>query len=84
MTSISHILPEIDHAFRQFVFECMDLTDTDDDSNIVTREGQPTQRDIPYDDPYPFFKAMMAPEETPADDKERPHTPLSDPAVSGE
>ena len=62
----------------------MDLTEPDMDGNVITRESPPTQRDIPYDDPYPYFKAMMAPDEKPADEKEeRATTPLSDPGASG-
>ena len=45
---------EVDRAFKQFVFECMDLTSTDEDGNVIPLQFK--QRDVPWDDPYPYFK----------------------------
>ncbi|XP_064627357.1 sperm-associated antigen 17-like isoform X2 [Lineus longissimus] len=51
---------EIDRAFKQFVFECMDLTSTDINGFIITKEGEGAHHSvIPWDDPYPFFKGMI-------------------------
>ncbi|XP_050391323.1 sperm-associated antigen 17 isoform X2 [Patella vulgata] len=51
---------EIDRAFKQFLFECMDLTSTDANGFIMTREGEGLEHTaIPWDDPYPFFKGMI-------------------------
>jgi hypothetical protein len=41
----------------------MNLTETDAEGNVIPRPSRPTQRDIPYDDPFPFFRGMMAAEE---------------------
>ncbi|ESO93308.1 hypothetical protein LOTGIDRAFT_232733 [Lottia gigantea] len=51
---------EIDRAFKQFLFECMDLTTTDSNGFIMTLEGEGLEHSaIPWDDPYPFFKGMI-------------------------
>ena len=50
------LFSEIDRAFKQFVFECMDWTETEKDGWIHMREQQ--QKDIPWDDPYPYFKVL--------------------------
>ncbi|KAK3098986.1 hypothetical protein FSP39_024961, partial [Pinctada imbricata] len=51
---------EIDRAFKQFVFECMDLTTTDPNGFIMTRDSEGVEHSaIPWDDPYPFFKGMI-------------------------
>ncbi|XP_074656457.1 sperm-associated antigen 17-like [Tubulanus polymorphus] len=51
---------EIDRAFKQFVFECMDVTSTDPNGFIVTKSGEGAHENaIPWDDPYPFFKGMI-------------------------
>ena len=50
---------EMDRAFKQLVFECMDLTGTDKDGS-VDPECFLKQNDIPWDDPYPYYKGMIA------------------------
>ncbi|XP_056016106.1 sperm-associated antigen 17-like isoform X5 [Ostrea edulis] len=51
---------EIDRAFKQFVFECMDLAGTDPNGFILTRDSEGLEHSaIPWDDPYPFFKGMI-------------------------
>ena len=51
---------EIDRAFKQFVFECMDLAGTDSNGFIITRDSEGLEHSaIPWDDPYPFFKGMI-------------------------
>ena len=53
-------LSEIDRAFKQFVFECMDLAGTDANGFIITRDSEGLEHSaIPWDDPYPFFKGMI-------------------------
>ena len=47
-------LAEVDRAFKQFVFECMDLSTTDENGHIMFRQHK--QRDVPWDDPYPHYK----------------------------
>ncbi|KAL3882261.1 hypothetical protein ACJMK2_028623 [Sinanodonta woodiana] len=55
---------EIDRAFKQYVFECMDLTSTDQNGFLVTRDSEGLEHTaIPFDDPYPFFKGMITKEE---------------------
>ncbi|CAL1544731.1 unnamed protein product [Lymnaea stagnalis] len=51
---------EIDRAFKQFVFEGMDLATTDQNGFMLEKEkeGLP-HTPIPWDDPYPFFKVMV-------------------------
>lgn len=51
---------EIDRAFKQFVFECMDLAGTDPNGFIITRDSEGLEHSaIPWDDPYPFFRGMI-------------------------
>ncbi|XP_033741247.1 sperm-associated antigen 17-like isoform X1 [Pecten maximus] len=51
---------EIDRAFKQFVFESMDLASTDPNGFIITRDSEGVEHSaIPWDDPYPFFKGMI-------------------------
>jgi hypothetical protein len=51
---------EIDRAFKQFVFECMDLAGTDPNGFLLTRDSEGLEHSaIPWDDPYPFFKGMI-------------------------
>ncbi|XP_055887729.1 sperm-associated antigen 17-like isoform X4 [Biomphalaria glabrata] len=52
--------PEIDRAFKQFVFESMDLAATDSNGFFLKKEieGVPPTA-IPWDDPYPLFKIMV-------------------------
>ena len=56
------LLAEIDRAFKQFTFECMDLKTAAEDGTI-TADGpgqhKPAQKDIMWDDPYPFYKGMI-------------------------
>ena len=57
-------LSEIDRAFKQFVFESMDLATTDPNGFLLTREAEGLEHSsIPWDDPYPFFKGMIPHEE---------------------
>jgi hypothetical protein len=54
------IILEIDRAFKQFVFECMDWSSTDPNGFIMTRDSEGMVHSaIPWDDPYPFFKGMI-------------------------
>jgi len=56
----SPIFTEIDRAFKQFVFESMDLATTDSNGFIITRDSEGLEHSaIPWDDPYPFFKGMI-------------------------
>ena len=53
---VSIFVTEIDRAFKQFVFECMDLAGTDANGFIITRGSEGLEHSaIPWDDPYPFF-----------------------------
>ena len=55
-----NFVTEIDRAFKQFVFECMDLAGTDANGFIITRDSEGLEHSaIPWDDPYPFFKGMI-------------------------
>ena len=57
---MSFLCTEIDRAFKQFVFEAMDLKVTDPNGFIMTLEGEGLLHSaIPWDDPYPFFKGMI-------------------------
>ncbi|XP_038079367.1 sperm-associated antigen 17-like isoform X2 [Patiria miniata] len=44
---------EVDHAFRQFVFESLKLRGTDADGQILASETKDTK--VIWDDPYPLF-----------------------------
>ena len=48
------LIAEVDRAFKQFVFECMDLSKTDEVGHVMFRQHK--QCDIPWDDPYPYYK----------------------------
>ena len=61
--------PDVSHALRQFVFECMQLTSVDDAGAFPVSEIE-RQLDIPWDDPYPYY-AKMIPTEPPDDDPVR-------------
>lgn len=51
---------EIDRAFKQFVFESMDLSGTDSNGFIITRDSEGMEHSaIPWDDPYPYYKGML-------------------------
>ena len=53
-------LPEIDHAMKQFVFECMRLTTVDEETGkMILASGD---KIIPWDHPYPFYKDMVTEE----------------------
>ncbi|XP_056016111.1 sperm-associated antigen 17-like isoform X10 [Ostrea edulis] len=75
---------EIDRAFKQFVFECMDLAGTDPNGFILTRDSEGLEHSaIPWDDPYPFFKGMIPKHEksnkedfmsTPSEERSGGHT----------
>ncbi|CAH1799483.1 unnamed protein product [Owenia fusiformis] len=70
---------EIDRAFKQFVFECMDLTTVDENGIIVAKSHEGYEGSvIPWDDPYPFFKGMACkPNKTePAKDLLNPNMPI--------
>ena len=58
---------EIDHAFKQFVMECMELPDVDEDGNIIPVNQGPKL--IPWDDPYHYFKGLPVAEEQEPDDE---------------
>ena len=51
------VLTEIDRAFKQFVFECMDWTEAEGDGWLNPKES--VQKDISWDDPYPYFKVFL-------------------------
>lgn len=57
VSSSSLTQPEIDRAFKQFVFESMNWSKADEDGRLCHVTG--TQRDIPWDDPYPYFIGMV-------------------------
>lgn len=51
---------EIDRAFKQFVFESMDLSKVDANGFILEKDKEGLHYTaIPWDDPYPFFKVML-------------------------
>ncbi|XP_046333573.2 sperm-associated antigen 17-like isoform X4 [Haliotis rufescens] len=51
---------EIDRAFKQFVFESMDIAGTDSNGFIITRDSEGMEHSaIPWDDPYPYYKGML-------------------------
>ncbi|RUS91851.1 hypothetical protein EGW08_000422 [Elysia chlorotica] len=51
---------EIDRAFKQFVFESMDLATVDSNGFILDKGKEGLhQTAVPWDDPYPFFKVML-------------------------
>ena len=63
---ISHFA-DIDHVFKQFVFESMDLHSTDESGIIIpslpdSEKAYGTQA-RPWDDPYPYYKCMIPTEE---------------------
>ena len=58
---------EIDHAFKQFVMECMELPDVDEDGNVIPVNQGPKL--IPWDDPYHYFKGLPVTEEQELDDE---------------
>ncbi|XP_061176448.1 sperm-associated antigen 17-like isoform X2 [Saccostrea echinata] len=61
---------EIDRAFKQFVFECMDIASTDPNGFIITRDSEGLHHSaIPWDDPYPFFKGMIPKHEKPSSEE---------------
>ena len=56
----SFFLAEIDRAFKQFVFESMELASADSNGYIMTKMFEGAEYSaIPWDDPYPFFKGMI-------------------------
>ena len=65
----------------------MNLSSTDDQGNVIPLPSTPAQRDIAYDDPYPFFRGMMPPEEVEPVEKalrpESPSRPMSESPQSG-
>nr|XP_022292317.1 sperm-associated antigen 17-like isoform X8 [Crassostrea virginica] len=75
---------EIDRAFKQFVFESMDLAGTDPNGFIITRDSEGLEHSaIPWDDPYPFFRGMIPKHEkahkdelmsTPSEERSGGHT----------
>uniref|UniRef100_A0A1I8HZ59 DDT domain-containing protein n=1 Tax=Macrostomum lignano TaxID=282301 RepID=A0A1I8HZ59_9PLAT len=49
---------DIDHAFKQFVFECLHLTSTDPGGFVLDGDAASAASVIPWDDPYPFFAGL--------------------------
>ncbi len=59
---LDQLLPftEIDRCLHQFVFECMDLAEVDPTGYLFpVARSRHAQLDIPWDDPYPYFKGMI-------------------------
>ncbi|XP_059166152.1 sperm-associated antigen 17-like isoform X2 [Physella acuta] len=55
---------EVDRAFKQFVFESMDLATTDFNGFILEKEKEGLHhKPIPWDDPDGFFKSLLPPTE---------------------
>lgn len=52
-----YLFTEADRAFKQFIFECMTLTETDDNGNIVLHDEYSV---IPWDDPYPNINSTLS------------------------
>jgi len=48
---------DISRALQQFVLECMILTTVDEHGRIC--RPQTDQKDIPWDDPYPYYMGMI-------------------------
>lgn len=59
---VSVFISEIDHSFKQFVLECIDLQETDDDGHLDESAKKGQQMNIPWDDPYPYFVGLIPPE----------------------
>lgn len=66
--------PEIVHVMNQFIFECIDIAKVDDDGIVESKPKTTEQRDIPWDDPYPFYVGMIPP----AEDNENQTDPKSE------
>lgn len=67
MLCVLFLLSEIVHAMNQFIIECIDIKKVGDDGNLVSESKTTEQRDIPWDDPYPFYVGMIPPAEDNAD-----------------
>ena len=44
---------------NQFIFECIELASVDEEANIQVVSTCEPQRDIPWDDPYPYYVGMI-------------------------
>ncbi|XP_067675915.1 sperm-associated antigen 17-like [Haliotis asinina] len=75
---------EIDRAFKQFVFESMDLAGTDANGFIITRDSEGMEHSaIPWDDPYPYYRSMLTLHDKPQPPKLSMSTSPSDEERSG-
>jgi hypothetical protein len=50
---------EVEHAFRQFVLECVELSETNEDGIVSQRPRECPQYNIPWDYPFPYFMGMI-------------------------
>lgn len=58
-SSFHFCLTEIEHAMRQFVLECVELSGTTEEGLVsIWPQGFP-QYNIPWDHPYPYFQGMI-------------------------
>lgn len=48
---------DVDHAFKQFIFESMNLTSVDENDNVVKKNEYTI---IPWDDPYPNINTTLS------------------------
>lgn len=57
------LFSDIDHIFKQFSFECMELASAEDDYLMVP--PLPVDGDVcgshamPWDDPYPYYRCLV-------------------------
>lgn len=55
---------DIIHTMNQFIFECINLSQVDCEGHLHLKlEKTPAdrQRDIPWDDPYPYYQGLIPP-----------------------
>lgn len=67
--TVTYFFADIDHIFKQFVFETMSLTGTDEEGMVVPplptniTDVMDSSQAIPWDDPYPYYRCMLPAEE---------------------
>jgi len=54
---------DVDHALKQFTFECLKLVSTDEhgrvEEHVLRHLSEATKQCVPWDYPYPFYKGML-------------------------
>lgn len=84
MNTFIEILTEVDHAFKQFVFECMNLTTANEDGYVQQCDAKRKPGANPWDDPYLFFLGKTPPGEEEEVEEVKETAPEPDTARSGE